>query len=67
MTNDVIVPSWLTTVSQAPEHDPWLRLMMLNPVNNEVSVFINRIIDLDGVPPQRPDYFPQVFTPPPEP
>jgi hypothetical protein len=47
MNNDAKVPAWLTFVSQAPEHDPSLRLTLLNPVNGEMTVFINQIIDMD--------------------
>jgi hypothetical protein len=47
MNNDVKSPPWLTFVSQASEHDPSLRLTMLNPINGEMTVFINQVIDMD--------------------
>ncbi len=63
MKNDVEIPAWVTSVSQAAEQDPWLRLMVLNPVNGEVSIFVNRIIDMDAQEPPPPPTYPYPIMP----
>ncbi len=40
-------PKWLVFVDKAPDDEPWLRMMVLNPLNGAMSTFINRPIDAD--------------------
>jgi hypothetical protein len=52
MKDDVKFPPWLTFVSHAGDHDPSLRLTMTNPVNGEIAVFVNCVIEMDEQPPR---------------
>jgi hypothetical protein len=38
---------WLHFVDKAPDDGPLLRLMVLNPINNELSTFSNQVVDTD--------------------
>jgi hypothetical protein len=38
---------WLSLVERAPEDGPLLRLMMVNPMNSEMCVIVNDLIDTD--------------------
>ncbi len=40
-------PNWLVFVDKAPEDGPWLRMMVLNPLNGAMSTMINTPIDAD--------------------
>ena len=40
-------PPWLSLVERAPDDGPLLRLMMLNPINSEMCVFVNNLVDTD--------------------
>ena len=40
-------PPWLSLVERASEDGPLLRLMMLNPMNSEMCVFVNGLIYTD--------------------
>ena len=50
-------PNWLVFVDKAPEDGPWLRMMVLNPLNGAMSTMINTPIDAD----------PRLFIPEPAP
>ena len=41
------VPKWLIFVSKAPDDGPWLRMMVLNPLNGAMCLFINTPIETD--------------------
>lgn len=47
MNTEPNFPPWLTFVDRAPDEGALLRLMILNPVNDAVSVMVNRVIDAD--------------------
>jgi hypothetical protein len=38
---------WLSLVERAPDDGALLRLMMLNPMNSEMCVFVNGLINTD--------------------
>jgi hypothetical protein len=40
-------PNWLIFVDKAPDDGPWLRMMVLNPLNGAMSTMINTPIDAD--------------------
>jgi len=40
-------PPWLTFVSRAPDDAPLLRLMVLNPLNDDMSPIVNQVIEAD--------------------
>lgn len=40
-------PNWLVFVDKAPDDGPWLRMMVLNPLNGAMSTMINTPIDAD--------------------
>jgi len=47
MNNEPKFPAWLSFVERAPDEGQLLRLMVLNPFNDAVSVMLNRVIDAD--------------------
>ncbi|MBU0507657.1 hypothetical protein KKH27_02295 [bacterium] len=47
MTNDPKFPSWLVFADRAPDDGTFLRLMVLNPVNDAVSTMVNCVIETD--------------------
>ncbi|MFZ5433598.1 MAG: hypothetical protein ACOZB3_07480 [Calditrichota bacterium] len=47
MNNEPKFPSWLTFVDRAPDDSTFLRLMVLNPVNDAVSTMVNKVIETD--------------------
>jgi hypothetical protein len=47
-------PKWLIFVNKAPDDGPWLRMMVLNPLNGAMCPMINTPVDPDthlGTPP----------------
>ncbi len=40
-------PAWMTFVSRADETSPWLRLMIVNPVNGAMSITLFEPIEVD--------------------
>lgn len=40
-------PPWLSLVERAPDDGALLRLMMLNPMNSEMCVFVYGLINTD--------------------
>jgi hypothetical protein len=54
MSNEPKSTLELTFVSRDPDETGLLRLMVLNPCNNEMSTFVNQVIETDS-----PDYEPR--------
>lgn len=47
MQNEPKFPPWLVFVDRAPDDGAFLRLMVVNPVNDAVSTMVNRVIETD--------------------
>lgn len=48
MQNANSKPSWLVFVDRAPEDDPWLQLMVINPMNGQTSTLSDKLIEPDS-------------------
>lgn len=48
MSNEPKCAIELTFVNRDPDESSLLRLMVLNPVNNEMSTFVNQVIETDS-------------------
>jgi hypothetical protein len=48
MQNAIESPPWLVYASRAPEEDPWLQLMVVNPMNGQTSTLCDKLIVLDS-------------------
>jgi hypothetical protein len=40
-------PPWLVFADRAPENDPSLQLMVINPMNGQTSTLSDKLIELD--------------------
>ena len=47
MKSETKWPPWLIFVDRAPDDNTFLRLMLLNPENDAMSVFVNQVIEAD--------------------
>jgi len=47
MQNEPKFPPWLVFVDRAPDDGAFLRLMVVNPVNDAVSTMVNRVVETD--------------------
>ncbi|MBU0692207.1 hypothetical protein KKC97_12880 [bacterium] len=53
MKNSNTKPPWLVFVERAPDDDPSLQLMVINPMNGQTSTLSDKLIELD---PNEPGY-----------
>lgn len=52
MKSEPKFPPWLVFVDRAPDDGAFLRLMVVNPVNDAVSTMVNHVIETDPPPPR---------------